>query len=431
MRALSLDFFPSQTRGLVDQRGSPGRHALQKRQPRFLGRLDPSGRTFQFQRRTRLGGIEQIKILRRHEHTPRSGKFLESSDPSGQDEVEEVRTLPLRHAVQLGFAVNPPLDQSHFAADGLVTLMADRCEIHRFKFWEQGISAAQGRMMEAQQTLQYGAALLQFRQPRKVQRQIVVVPQEVGARLFAFKEGGHANLAGGIGRPVGRHVSAIGRIGDTHLPSSDGEAIPLSPKKSRPLQIAVSDRFSGGMCHPRERSIPPWRVDGEALLFSWLMKMRISRFRLITAAVFLSAGGSLVGFTQHAYLKREAVKRAQREASDLATADELRRRQDEPKLPFVVEEKTLREQGAEHWLLELKVRYRNNGSKPLLIDSPTVSVQTESGQAVPEFFLAFAPRQVVNANSEEEVELRYWLDAGQRSHPLWLEIAGDRLALDL
>jgi hypothetical protein len=139
----------------------------------------------------------------------------------------------------------------------------------------------------------------------------------------------------------------------------------------------------------------------------------------------------LVAFTQHTYLQREALKRAQREAMALATAEELHRRQEEPKLPFTVEEKVLREQGAQHWLLELKVRYRNDGGQALVLEPPVASVTTEDGKAVPEFFLAFSPRPMVNANSEEEVDLRYWLNSQQRQQPLWLEIGGNRLALEL
>lgn len=159
------------------------------------------------------------------------------------------------------------------------------------------------------------------------------------------------------------------------------------------------------------------------------MQMRISRFHLITLAVFLSAGGCLVAFTQQAHLRREALKRAHREAAALATVEELRRRQEEPKLPFAVEEKVLREQGAQHWLLELRVRYRNDESQPLVLEPPVANVTTEDGHAVPEFFLAFSTRPVVNANSEGEVDLRYWLNAQQRKQPLWLEIGGNRLEL--
>ena len=161
------------------------------------------------------------------------------------------------------------------------------------------------------------------------------------------------------------------------------------------------------------------------------MKLPISRFHLITFAIFLGAGGSLVGFTQHTYLKREAVKRAAREAAELATAEELRRRNEEPDLPFVVEQKVLREQGQEHWLLELKVRVRNEKPAPLVLEAPVATVTTEDGQSVREFFLALSPRPSVPANSEESVELRYWLTSAQRAQSLWLEIAGERLGLDL
>lgn len=160
------------------------------------------------------------------------------------------------------------------------------------------------------------------------------------------------------------------------------------------------------------------------------MKGRISSFHLVTLAVFLSAGACLVGFTQHTHLKREVAKRAQREAAELATAEELRRRGEEPDLPFAVEEKALREQGPEHWLVELKVRYRNERDQPLVLESPVAGVKTADGQPVPEFFLAFAPRPVVGAKAEEEVALRYWLTGEQRRQALWLEIDGDRLELD-
>lgn len=166
-------------------------------------------------------------------------------------------------------------------------------------------------------------------------------------------------------------------------------------------------------------------------MLSFFMKVRMSRFHLITLALFLGAGGSLVGFTHYTHHTREEAKRARLEAADLATAEELRRRQEGPRLPFAVEELTLQEQGREHWLLELKLRYRNDSDTALKLEPPVVSLTTEDGQVVPEFFLAFEPHPTVAAHREEEVQLRYWLTSRLRQLPLHLEIDGDRLPLDL
>jgi len=155
------------------------------------------------------------------------------------------------------------------------------------------------------------------------------------------------------------------------------------------------------------------------------------RFQIVSLAVFLLIGGAFVVFTQRTHLEREAQNRAKREAEILATAEELRRKREQPELPFQVEETELRAEGEEHWLLELRLRYRNEGERSVLLEPPLASLVTADGEPVPEFFLALAPRPRVNPGSEEAVSLRYWLDRELKNQPLWLEIGGDRMELQL
>ncbi len=148
----------------------------------------------------------------------------------------------------------------------------------------------------------------------------------------------------------------------------------------------------------------------------------LKRFEVWMLLLFLTVGIGFVLFTHH------AEKNAPDPESDLATIDAT---EPKPKVPFEIETTKLIQDDAEHWLLELQVRYRNEGSDPLELTAPRAHLKTESGGEVPNFFLALAPPPVVPAEAEQVVDLRYWLNAGHRQEPLWLTILNDRVPVEL
>ena len=101
-----------------------------------------------------------------------------------------------------------------------------------------------------------------------------------------------------------------------------------------------------------------------------------------------------------------------------------------PSLPFSVETTSWQEQGGQHWLLELRIRYRNDGDEAKSLADPMAGVVTAAGEALEPFFLAVAPLPEVAAHSEDTVELRYWVGEKQCREELWLQVDGQRTRVD-
>ena len=101
-----------------------------------------------------------------------------------------------------------------------------------------------------------------------------------------------------------------------------------------------------------------------------------------------------------------------------------------PSLPFSVEATSWQEQGGQHWLLEMRVRYRNEGDGAKSLVGPEAGVVTAAGEAVEPFFLAVAPVPEVPAHSEDTVELRYWIGEKQAREELWLQVDGKRTRVE-
>lgn len=103
----------------------------------------------------------------------------------------------------------------------------------------------------------------------------------------------------------------------------------------------------------------------------------------------------------------------------------------EPEAPFEIEAAKLIQDDAEHWLLELQVRYRNSTEEELKLSSPSTTLKTESGLEVPDFFLPFTPPPVIAPEAEQLVDLRYWLDTRHRDQPLWLSIFDEEVKVEV
>ena len=151
----------------------------------------------------------------------------------------------------------------------------------------------------------------------------------------------------------------------------------------------------------------------------------LKRFELWMLLAFVTAGVGFVLFTH------QSEKNADEE-EEVAAAPGGTNVETQPKAPFEIEAaKLTADEDTQHWLLELQVRYRNQTGEALELASPRVQLKTEAGAEVPDFFLAFAPPPQVAPESEEVVDLRYWLDTRHRGEDLWLSILDERVPVEL
>jgi hypothetical protein len=74
--------------------------------------------------------------------------------------------------------------------------------------------------------------------------------------------------------------------------------------------------------------------------------------------------------------------------------------------------------------LDVEVRVRNDRADKLVLQSPNAKLLADKGREVPSFFLPFQQQPEVPAKSSQDVELRYWLDAGDLEGALKLEVNG-------
>lgn len=79
--------------------------------------------------------------------------------------------------------------------------------------------------------------------------------------------------------------------------------------------------------------------------------------------------------------------------------------------------------------LDIDLRARNDGSEKLLMRSPKVKLLTAKGREIPSYFLPFDPVPEVPADSAQDVQLRYWLEAADLQGALTLEVDGKTLAI--
>jgi hypothetical protein len=79
--------------------------------------------------------------------------------------------------------------------------------------------------------------------------------------------------------------------------------------------------------------------------------------------------------------------------------------------------------------LDIELRVRHDGAEKLVMQTPKVKLLTGKGREVPSFFLPFDPIPEVAPNSSQDVQLRYWLDAGDLDDALNLEVDGKSLPI--
>jgi hypothetical protein len=79
--------------------------------------------------------------------------------------------------------------------------------------------------------------------------------------------------------------------------------------------------------------------------------------------------------------------------------------------------------------LDIDLRVRNNGTEKLLMRAPKVKLLAAKGREIPSYFLPFDPVPEVPADSAQDVQLRYWLEAADLQGALTLEVDGKTLAI--
>ena len=83
---------------------------------------------------------------------------------------------------------------------------------------------------------------------------------------------------------------------------------------------------------------------------------------------------------------------------------------------------------AEHLVLTLELgRTETVSSEAVAFSGNDARLITESGESLPEFFLAFDPPPVHELKKDDRATLRYWFPKELASGSLWLEIGNDRL----
>jgi hypothetical protein len=79
--------------------------------------------------------------------------------------------------------------------------------------------------------------------------------------------------------------------------------------------------------------------------------------------------------------------------------------------------------------LDIDLRVRNEGAEALALQTPKVKLLAGGEREVPSYFLPFDPVPEVPANSAQDVQLRYWLEAEDLKGALTLEVDGKTLPI--
>ena len=78
--------------------------------------------------------------------------------------------------------------------------------------------------------------------------------------------------------------------------------------------------------------------------------------------------------------------------------------------------------------LEIDLRVKNDSAQKLVMQAPAVKLLAQNRE-IPGFYLAFEPAPEVAPNATQDVQLRYWLEAGDLKGPLTLEVNGQKVEI--
>ena len=111
-----------------------------------------------------------------------------------QDQEKQVRATIADQALEFCSAVQAVLQRGEFAENTAVTVMPDGGEIVRIIFRKERIAGAQGGVMDAEMFLEHLAAPAERTEPFARRVAATIVAAQIGPRLFAFENRGHARL---------------------------------------------------------------------------------------------------------------------------------------------------------------------------------------------------------------------------------------------
>ncbi len=75
--------------------------------------------------------------------------------------------------------------------------------------------------------------------------------------------------------------------------------------------------------------------------------------------------------------------------------------------------------------LDIELRVQNGTSEKLTLQAPKVRLINSAGREIPSFFLPLEQLPEVPAQSTQDVQLRYWLEAADLNGALKLEVNGN------
>ena len=157
------------------------------------------------------------------------------------------------------------------------------------------------------------------------------------------------------------------------------------------------------------------------------------RFDFWVVTGFLLLGGLYVGATQLMHRRLKAPSKIVQVVLDPAAPAPAKGKEPGSAavvLPFAVEASAWKEGELGHWLLEMRVRYRNERDEPEHLIAPKAGVVTGSGEALEPFFLSISPPPEIPPHAEQAVDLRYWVREEQAQGKLWLQVDGQRIPIE-
>ena len=111
----------------------------------------------------------------------------------------------------------------------------------RIVFREEGITGAQGGVMDAEMFFEHLAAPADRTKPFACCFAKAIVPAQIGARLLAFENRGHARLSSLW--TVRRHVGAITTLRQADFRGTGGIAIRLGPQHRETFEAQMRFGF--------------------------------------------------------------------------------------------------------------------------------------------------------------------------------------------
>jgi hypothetical protein len=187
-------------------------------------------------------------------------EFVVGDEAARSDQVEEVRAAVTDEFLEFVLQEEGVLQAADLAQYAAVTQVAGGFEVVALVFLEKGIAVGGAGVVDTQEALEDGAALVEAPETGARPGREAGVAQEVGPGLLAFEDGGGAD--DGLGLPqraafegdgarfgggfVGGDIGAAAGMGQGYLESATGVALLPRPQKREALQFLMVLRLAAG-----------------------------------------------------------------------------------------------------------------------------------------------------------------------------------------